>query len=221
MRNALKEDLGATAAELVYGAGLRLPAELFHASNQNPTSDFVEAFKKRINNVKPSPTRRHSEKNVFIFKDLTTTPYVFLRHDAIRGPSDPPYDGPYKVLERNDKSFVIDINGKKVRVSIDRLKPAFIVSDDIENNVNNKCNRECYDEVDYDIVVQRNCDKDTPPFEIVPAPDNTEQLGPHNINCNNNEAPVNVQQPCPANKNRFTTRSGRNVHFPDRYQAGF
>ncbi|XP_058790930.1 uncharacterized protein LOC131664081 [Phymastichus coffea] len=166
MRSALKEDLGATAAEL----------------------------------------------------NLATTSYVFLRYDAVRGPSDPPYDGPYKVLERNDKSFVIDINDKKVRVSIDKLKPAFIVSDDIENNVNNKCNRERYDEVDYDITVQRNDDKVTPPIRVVPPPVNAEQ---HNINCNNNEAPVNVQQPCLVNNNRFTTRSGRNVHFPDRYQAGF
>ncbi|XP_076660505.1 uncharacterized protein LOC143363862 [Halictus rubicundus] len=46
----------------------------------------------------------------------------------------PPYDGPFRVVKRGDKTFVIDIKGKEVRVSIDRLKPAFILNDDIGEN---------------------------------------------------------------------------------------
>jgi hypothetical protein len=41
-----------------------------------------------------------------------------------------PYDGPYRVISRNKKTFVIDIKKKKVRVTIDRLKPAYIIVDD-------------------------------------------------------------------------------------------
>ncbi|GFW01931.1 mitotic-spindle organizing protein 2A [Trichonephila clavipes] len=38
------------------------------------------------------------------------------------------YDGPFKVLQRKDKVFFLDINGKRVSVSIDRCKPAFFLN---------------------------------------------------------------------------------------------
>ncbi|GFX14016.1 hypothetical protein TNCV_612211 [Trichonephila clavipes] len=43
----------------------------------------------------------------------------------LRRPLQQPYDGPFKVLQRKDKVFFLDINGKRVSVSIDRCKPAF------------------------------------------------------------------------------------------------
>jgi hypothetical protein len=65
---------------------------------------------------------------------LASTSYVFLRNDTVKGPLQPPYDGPYKVIERGDKHFKIQINNKNVIVSTDRLKPAFIINDDNEHN---------------------------------------------------------------------------------------
>lgn len=56
----------------------------------------------------------------------------FLRYYAARNPLQPPFDGPYKVIQRDDKHFTVDINNKMLRVSIDQLKPAFVVPDDIE-----------------------------------------------------------------------------------------
>jgi hypothetical protein len=52
--------------------------------------------------------------------------------DTVRGPLQPPYDGPYKVIQRNEKYFTITVNNKNVTVSIDRIKPAFMVSENIE-----------------------------------------------------------------------------------------
>ena len=40
------------------------------------------------------------------------------------------YDGPYKVLRKSDKIFVIDINGQDTTVSFDRLKPTFVSTGD-------------------------------------------------------------------------------------------
>ncbi|GFU95296.1 hypothetical protein TNCV_4308951 [Trichonephila clavipes] len=46
----------------------------------------------------------------------------------LRRPLQQPYDGPFKVLQRKDKVFFLDINGKRVSVSIDRCKPAFFLN---------------------------------------------------------------------------------------------
>ncbi|KMQ84893.1 pro-pol polyprotein [Lasius niger] len=119
---------------MVYGIGICLPAEFFLPSDREANSDFVTRLKKRINDIKPRPVTRHGTKRTFVFKELRSSPYVFLRHDAARGPSQPPYDGPYEVMERGDKNFIIKINGKNVRVTIDRLKPAFLLSEDLEHS---------------------------------------------------------------------------------------
>ena len=50
--------------------------------------------------------------------------HVFLRVDAVRRPLVPPYEGPFPVLERSEKTFIILKRDKPVTVTIDRLKPA-------------------------------------------------------------------------------------------------
>ena len=45
IRTSVKEDLGATTAELVYGTGLRLPAEFFNTNDMNPSSDYFDDLK--------------------------------------------------------------------------------------------------------------------------------------------------------------------------------
>ncbi|XP_050588710.1 uncharacterized protein LOC126921296 [Bombus affinis] len=120
------------AAEMVYGTGIRLPTEFFVSTKQQPNSEFANRLKERIEKIRPHPITRHGEKKTFVFRELETSPYVFVRHDASGGPLQPLYDGPYQVIQRGKKTFTIKINNKNVIVSLDRLKPAFTVSDDIE-----------------------------------------------------------------------------------------
>ena len=54
---------------------------------------------------------------------LHTSSHVFLRVDAVKRPLTPPYEGPYEVLERSEKTFKILKGGKSLTVSVDRLKP--------------------------------------------------------------------------------------------------
>lgn len=131
IRSAYKEELQASSAELVYGEPLRLPGEFFGHKTKgtiDPT-DFTARLRSYAENLKPVPTSRHSKHKIFIFKDLSTTAHVFLRDDALRGTFQPAYTGPYKVIKRYDKTYVLLIKGKHVTVSLDRLKPAYILND--------------------------------------------------------------------------------------------
>ena len=49
-----------------------------------------------------------------------------MRKDAVKAPLTPPYTGPYRVLSRTEKPFTLDITGKKETVSINRVKRAFL-----------------------------------------------------------------------------------------------
>ncbi|KAF7266333.1 hypothetical protein GWI33_020361 [Rhynchophorus ferrugineus] len=42
-----------------------------------------------------------------------------------------PYDGPYEVISRSKKVFILLMRGKQVPVSIDRLKPAYCINDNL------------------------------------------------------------------------------------------
>ncbi|XP_023242776.1 uncharacterized protein LOC111640921, partial [Centruroides sculpturatus] len=128
VRTAYKDDINTTAAELVYKQTLRLPREFFVNNNDNTVdaSDFVSDLQGRMRRLRPVSPRKHGNHQTFVFRDLQTCSHVFVRHDAIRKPLQPPYDGPFQVLQRSDKTFRVNINGKEVTVTIDRLKPAFV-----------------------------------------------------------------------------------------------
>ena len=54
-----------------------------------------------------------------------------MRVDAAKPPLTPPYVGPFKVLQRKEKTFQLQIRNTLDWVSIDRLKPAYLLSDDV------------------------------------------------------------------------------------------
>ncbi|CAK1599624.1 unnamed protein product [Parnassius mnemosyne] len=131
IRSAFKEDLQSSSAELVYGEPLRLPGA-FLDPTINVTSDITD-FTARLHNfvkhLQPVPASRHTKEKTFVYKDLATTEHVFLREDASRTSLQPAYSGPHKVLSRGDKVFKLLVKGKEMNVSIDRLKPAYILAD--------------------------------------------------------------------------------------------
>lgn len=134
MRAAWREDLKATSAELVYGETLRLPGEFLatreRAAAFEDAPKFVKDLRQQIQDLRPVNGTRHGQKRSFIFKDLATAEHVFVRHDAPKEGLQMPYDGPYPVLGRSSKTFTLEINGKKAVVTIDRLKPAYIIAPD-------------------------------------------------------------------------------------------
>ena len=131
IRTALKQDLHCSSAELVYGTTLRLPGEFFDstqgAGTDNPVG-YVTKLRDFMQQLRPVQTRFPRQRATYMDPALTTCTHVFLRHDAVRSPLQPPYDGPYQVIKRLGKSYVISIKGKDRVVSLDRLKPAHMES---------------------------------------------------------------------------------------------
>lgn len=157
IRSAFKEDIQASTAELVYGETLRLPGEFFVAPPNMTTdvTDFVGRLRSIANNMRPQPASRHSKKSIFIFKDLATSSHVYLREDALRGSLQPAYTGPHLVLERGDKTFKLLIKNKPVKVSIDRIKPAYIL-DEQPNTIGQRTVDSEDDEPEREKIRERN-----------------------------------------------------------------
>ena len=82
-----------------------------------------------MRNLKAPPVRPQPQRNVHVSRDLAACTHVFVRHDGIRKPLQPTYDGPYRVVERAEIFFTIDYNGRDDTVSLDRLKPAYLESE--------------------------------------------------------------------------------------------
>ncbi|GBL73842.1 hypothetical protein AVEN_230799-1 [Araneus ventricosus] len=71
----------------------------------------------------------HGQHSVFVSKDLGSCSRVFLLTDALRKGLQPPYESPFQVLDRNEKIFKINKNGKELTVNIHRVKPAYVLRD--------------------------------------------------------------------------------------------
>ncbi|GBO37772.1 Retrovirus-related Pol polyprotein from transposon 412 [Araneus ventricosus] len=127
-RATWKEDLEATTADMVYGAPIRLPGEFLSPTTDSPDpSTFVGKLKEVMKRLLPPKTQHHGQHSVFVSKDLSSCSHVFLRTDALRKGLQPPYEGPFQVLDRNEKIFKISKNGKELTVNIDRVKPAYVL----------------------------------------------------------------------------------------------
>lgn len=142
IRAAWREDLKSTSAELVFGEPLRLPGEFLSTRSDDAkfenAAEFIKDLRHQIRQIQPVNGTCHGEKKNFIFKDLATSKQVFIRHDGPKNCLQMPYDGPYPVVSRNRKTFCIDVKGKKITVTIDRLKPAYIIADDIHEEVSSR-----------------------------------------------------------------------------------
>ena len=111
---------------------LCLPGEFFTPSPQPPVepTDYVSRMSRMQQLCAPPPRPRN--RRSYIDKTLSTCTHVFLRCDTVCKPLQPPYDGPYLVVECSDKYFTIDSRGCKDTVSLDRLKPVHL--DSLDDN---------------------------------------------------------------------------------------
>ena len=98
------------------------------ASGQPPDpATFAAELHSVMTSSRPFPVVHHGCRSSRVDPALSSATHVFLRVDAVKRPLVPPYEGPFQVLSRTDKTFVLLKRGKPVTVTIDRLKPAFFL----------------------------------------------------------------------------------------------
>ena len=67
-----------------------------------------------MNQLKPVPGTRHGARKTFVFKNLPSSPFVFIRYDVVHSSLEPTYDEPFEVIERSEKCYTVMIKGKKI-----------------------------------------------------------------------------------------------------------
>jgi cleavage and polyadenylation specificity factor subunit 1 len=127
IRSVFKEDLGCTAAELVYGTTLCLLGDLLHCGTPTDvaSSTYAGRLRKYMADFRPTPMRQHTG-HPQVPRDLHTSSHVFVRRDAPRRPRQTPYTDLYRVVLRSETFLALDVNGRQDAVSIDRLKLAHL-----------------------------------------------------------------------------------------------
>ncbi|KAH9588117.1 hypothetical protein MS3_00005605 [Schistosoma haematobium] len=129
-------DMQCSAAELVNGTTLRLPGEFFTPRSRPnfAKSDYVQRLSALMRTLPPVSTRIQ-HRQVALPRELSTCSHVFVRVDSVRKPLQQPYEGPFRVIARREKTFKVDRHGRVEIVSIDRLKPAHVDDSALSDNL--------------------------------------------------------------------------------------
>ena len=123
IRTAWREDPDCSAVDLVYGTSLRLPGEFLphEPRDSRVSSEFLNQLRDKMHTALPPAYEFHGSHSAYTPNSLASTGYVYVRHDAHRKPLQHPYDGPFM----HEKYYVLNVNGRRNSVSIDRLKTAY------------------------------------------------------------------------------------------------
>lgn len=131
IRGAWNEDLNTTVAEIVFDEPIRLPGQFLTPTSENDDSTvFIARLRRHMSKINPTQSTRHSSRKTFVFKGLASCSHVFVRTDGSKRALQQPYEGPYPVINRHNEFYTVSIRGRRITVSIDRFKLAYIPVDD-------------------------------------------------------------------------------------------
>ena len=149
IRTTLKPDVNASPADLVYGEGLSVPGDLLPASVPSENDEHLmrrsalQELRLEVSRLQPTRTSAHRQPRLHVPLELQSATHVFVRRGGVQPALTTPYTGPYRVISREANSFKLALPGHNTEVvSIERLKPAFISSDD-EQIPNDPPKRRC------------------------------------------------------------------------------
>jgi len=110
-----------SSAELVLGAPLVLPGEILDTP-EPPPATFVEELRAAL---PPPPTRPLAAQagKTAPTDSLLKAEFVYVKRGGVFPPLSQPYVGPYKVIKKGLKAFVVAVGSEPEVISVDRLKP--------------------------------------------------------------------------------------------------
>ncbi|XP_066965676.1 uncharacterized protein [Macrobrachium rosenbergii] len=130
IRTAPKANDNASPAEKVYRETLAVPGEFFP-----PLADGANTLLLRLSELAERFAPCHK---TFTNKTITYSPpavhscgCVFVRVDVRCPPLTRPYRGPHRVIRRTSKAFLLNIHRQEDWITIDRLKPAFLLGGEV------------------------------------------------------------------------------------------
>lgn len=128
LRNAFKEHLQASPAEILFGCNLRTPGDFVQGDVPVEPPLFVSRLRGLMREIRPVSASRQSNARPFVHKELSTCSHVFKRVEFIRKPLNSPYTGPHELVKKIDgKTFLMRFRGMEKTVSTDGLhQPAFL-----------------------------------------------------------------------------------------------
>lgn len=212
LRVVFKPDIDSSPAELVYGTTLRLPGEFFDTIKTTEiTSETVSQFQAAMRNLRPTQTAHHGQVKTFVSPALTSATHVFVRNDSIRPSLTHPYDGPYPVTRKATKFFTLNIRGRSVNISIDRLKPAFTAS--LNPDFDPSASTNLQSNIDLDPAMS-NLGEDVTLETTQPCEDTSD---PEQATNTRPDSPQAVQHDTSVAPTK-STRCGRRVTFPARFR---
>ena len=111
---------------MVYGSTLTVPGDFLPNSTEVPIPNHLRRLREKVESLKPVPTSAHGAEHIKfnVPVSLSEAKYVYVRRDGKSTPLQPPYDGPYRVLEKGPKHFKLQLGSREDKVSVDRLKIA-------------------------------------------------------------------------------------------------
>ncbi|KAF2350629.1 Reverse transcriptase RNA-dependent DNA polymerase [Trinorchestia longiramus] len=130
LRSLYKQDQQVTASEMMYGKTLRLPGDIvnpnlskpFSLADQTSYAEYLKDCVRQIQYVFQRPTNTSDRLNP-AFQNST---YVYVCIDGVKPALTRPYEGPFRVLKRTPKYFIIEKFGKHDSVTINRIKTAYV-----------------------------------------------------------------------------------------------
>ena len=109
---------------MVYGAPLTVPGTFVGPTGSFQAAEHLQRMREIAGRLVPAPDAWHGSQGGSQERCLDESEFVFVRRDAAHGPLQKPYTGPYRVLQRHEKYFVIQCGEREENVSRDRLKAA-------------------------------------------------------------------------------------------------
>nr|VZI22741.1 unnamed protein product [Spirometra erinaceieuropaei] len=198
IRSSLKSDLDCSAAGLVFGATVRLPGQMISPTPRVAVEDPTNLLHRRRQFLRTHSPPRPSVSDSYLEKDLATCSHVYLRCDRVRRPLEPPYDGLFRVISRGTKNFRIQRGTREEVVSVDRLKAAVP-----DTPPDEPCGPQP------SASPHGAC---IPPSRIFPLP-----FCPPSPTATTNSNTSATRFIHSSTDPVYITRSGRHVHFPDRF----